>query len=143
MAVRIYETGNPPRLITSKPGYNASPSLRDDLKTFDSHWFNGGGIKFRYGGTVPANFAFNFPYALNFIPKYIITGGRTWNNDSQLFYWNHPNSPGFSVNPPSNAMTIFWQSSQASARAYTNRIELNNPNPAPSGAYTTILVFEA
>lgn len=85
MAVRIYETGNPPRLITSKPGYNASPSLRDDLKTFDSHWFNGGGIKFRYGGTVPANFAFNFPYPLNFIPKYIITGGRTWNNDSQLF----------------------------------------------------------
>lgn len=143
MAVRIYETGNPPRLITSKPGYNASPSLRDDLKTFDSNWFNGGGIKFRYAGTVPANFVFSFPYALNFIPKYLVTGGRTWNNDNLLFYWQHPNSPGYSVDPPSNALIYFWQSSRTNVRAYPDRIELNNPSPGTSDGYTAILVFEA
>ncbi|NYD84317.1 hypothetical protein [Brucella intermedia] len=144
MAVRIYETGNPPRLITSKPGYNASPSLRDDLKTFDSNWFNGGGIKFRYSGVFSvANFVYYYPYALNFVPKYTITGGIPWNNNSSMFFWKHPNSPGFSVDPPSNAIILPWPSSMTSGRAFNNRIEFYNSGPSAPGGFTSILVFEA
>lgn len=143
MAVRIYETGNPPRLITSKPGYNASPSLRDDLKTFDSNWFNGCGVKFKYFGPYSTNYVFNYPYVLNFVPKFFIQYYRVWNGNSTYFFWKHPNSPGFSVDPPNNAFIFFWQASAGVAVAYTNRIATNYPNAVTAEDYLSILVFEA
>ncbi len=143
MAVRIYETGNPPRLITSKPGQNASPSLRDDLKTFDSNWFSGCGVKFKYFGSFTTNFVFNYPYALSFVPKFLIQYYRVWNGNTSFFYWNHVNSPGFSVNPPNSAMIQFWQGSAGAAVAYTDRIATNYPLAVSADDRVSILVFEA
>ncbi|MDR6434583.1 hypothetical protein J2782_004335 [Brucella pseudogrignonensis] len=36
MSTRVYISGSPPRVITSKLGYNAGPALQDIYKTFDS-----------------------------------------------------------------------------------------------------------
>lgn len=143
MAVRIYETGNPPRLITSKPGYNASPSLRDDLKTFDSNWFNGCGVKFKYFGPYAQNYTFNYPYALGFVPRFMISQHMVWNGDANYFYWRHPNSPGFTVNPPNEAMILIWQASAAGAVAYSNRVEFTSIGPVLSNWRMSLLVLEA
>lgn len=74
MSERLYMAGDPPRLITSKPGYNASPSLGDIYKTFDSNWFNGAGIRWQFQGSVnlPSDVSRTvmFPYALNHIPRF-------------------------------------------------------------------------
>lgn len=62
---------SPPRLITSKAGFNASPTLSDQNKTFDSDWYRGGAIKWRLLTTVPANvgyFEVAFPYQLSYVP---------------------------------------------------------------------------
>ncbi|MDH7786320.1 hypothetical protein QBD01_002341 [Ochrobactrum sp. 19YEA23] len=141
MAVRIYETGNPPRLITSKPGQNASPSLRDDLKTFDSNWFNGCGVKFKYFGSYPAGFVFTYPYELSFIPKFFVQFYRVWNGNTQYFFYNHPNNPGYSVNPPNNAM--LYQSSNGLPVAYKDRIAVNNQFASVADQRISIMVFEA
>jgi hypothetical protein len=71
MAQRVFLSGNPPRLITSKPGQNASPSLADDQKTFDSDWFYGGGIKFHLTANSLNTSSVNFPIALNYIPSVV------------------------------------------------------------------------
>lgn len=73
MAQRLYLSGNPPRLITSKPGYNASPALENIYKTFDSDWFNGAGIRWIFRVDIPTGIAsktVTFPYALDHVPKY-------------------------------------------------------------------------
>lgn len=45
MVARVYIDGNEPRIICSKAGYEASPLLLDQDKTFDSNWYYGGGIR--------------------------------------------------------------------------------------------------
>ncbi|WP_156797734.1 hypothetical protein [Brucella sp. BO2] len=94
MAQRIYQSGNPPRLITSKPGYNASPSLNNANKTFDSDWFNGCAIKWRLMCNVPANtptgaYVKMFPYALNYIPMVYIFGVQVY-SDNPITDYVHP-----------------------------------------------------
>ncbi|PRD45331.1 hypothetical protein C5748_03810 [Phyllobacterium phragmitis] len=75
MADRVYITGNNARLITSKPGHNASPSLADDFKSFDSNWFYGGAIRWIGKVTVPhrnTGVYYTFPQPLNFIPAIVV-----------------------------------------------------------------------
>ncbi len=151
MVQRVYLVGGTsPRLITSKDGYDATPSLADRFKTFDSNWFNGGGVKFQYFGDCGANFTFTYPYALSFVPKFAVQYHSIWNNNNQLFFYQHTGQPGYSVNPPSNAVVLFWTgsfnaTSVAAARAYTNRIVLNNTywNSGTYSMRASILVFEA
>lgn len=141
MAQRVNLTGNPPRLITSKPGQNATPSLRDDLKTFDSNWFNGSGIKFKYFGTFTTNFVYMFPYALSFVPKFWIKYYNVY--DTAVFN----NTPGYPI--PSTAYIPFefqgvlGSDMIAAARAYTNRIETNYTYAITGGMRVSIMVFEA
>lgn len=80
MPTRFLLTANPPRMIISKPGYEANAGLDDDCKTFDSNWFGGNGVKwilrqdqyFDAQGFDPpwdqSNITINFPYALNYQP---------------------------------------------------------------------------
>lgn len=80
MARRFLLTGTPPRLIISKPGFDADPSLDEDCKTFDSNWFGGNGIKwvlrkdvyFDAQGFNPpwklSDVTIDFPYSLNYQP---------------------------------------------------------------------------
>ena len=141
MAQRVNLTGNPPRLITSKPGQNATPSLREDLKTFDSNWFSGTGIKFKYFGTFTANFVYTFPYALSFVPKFWIKYYNVF--DTSVFN----NTPGYPI--PSTAYIpfefqgVYGSDMIAAARAYTNRIETNYTYGVASGMRVSIMVFEA
>ena len=141
MAQRVNLTGNPPRLITSKPGQNATPSLRDDLKTFDSNWFNGSGVKFKYFGTFTTNFVYMFPYALSFVPKFWIKYYNVY--DTSVFN----NIPGYPI--PTTAYIPFeFQGVLGSdmisvARAYTDRIATNYTYSITSGMRVSIMVFEA
>lgn len=86
MVQRVLLTSNPPRLITSKAGKNATVSMSDDDKTFDSNWFDGGGIKWILQVPKP-DAAVSFPYPLNYIP-YVwgFSGGQLWNGDNNKFY---------------------------------------------------------
>lgn len=83
MTKRFYFTDNSPRLITSKPGFEADPSLDEDCKTFDSNWFGGNGIKwvlrkdqyFDAQGFDPpwklSDMTIDFPFELNYQPACI------------------------------------------------------------------------
>lgn len=151
MSQRVYLLGGTsPRLITSKAGYDATPSLADQNKTFDSNWFNGGGIKFQYYGDASANFVWYFPYTLSFVPKFAVQYHNIWNNTGTLFYYQNPGQPGFSSNPPSSAVCLQWAggffgTNVSQAVAYTDRIALNNPywNTAAYNMRVSILVFES
>lgn len=74
MSDRLYLSGEPPRLITSKPGYDASPDLENIYKTFDSEWYQGAGIRWRFQGYLqgPRDVVRDiyFPYPLEYIPRY-------------------------------------------------------------------------
>lgn len=83
MAQRLLLTGTPPRMIISKPGFDADPSLDEDCKTFDSNWFGGNGIKwvlrkqqtFTPQGFYPPwdlhTMTIDFPFELNYKPACI------------------------------------------------------------------------
>lgn len=146
MAQRVFLSGNPPRLITSKPGYNASPSLPDEGKSFDSNWFDGGGIKFRYFGPVTANFVWYYPYALNFVPKTVVQMHTIWDGRDSVFNSGRtgpPGFPGWQVAPPSQAMCQLWGVNVSTAIAYNNRVEANNTRTTDSRDRILIMVFEA
>lgn len=109
-------SGNPPRLITSKPGFNASTSLADVNKTFDSNWFNGCAIKWRINWDIPANttgIKMLFPYVLSYMPVIAISNRVVYSSPpSIIFYsgipWSVPPSGvgrlvnGNSTNPDFN-----------------------------------------
>ncbi|QDC00344.1 hypothetical protein [Mesorhizobium sp. 8] len=76
MADRILlETG---RMIISQPGYNASPSLADANKVFDSDWAFGGAIitagvkQFTVEDTTSGYYTIDFPTALDYVPAVIL-----------------------------------------------------------------------
>lgn len=83
MSTRFLLTSNPPRMIVSKQGFEASPDLDDDNKCFDSNWFGGNGIKWVLRTEQPfapqdernrlelRNITINFPYELNYQPACI------------------------------------------------------------------------
>lgn len=83
MARRLLLTGTPPRMIISKSGYDADPSLDEDCKTFDSNWFGGNGIKWVLRKDVyfeaqgfnppwnPSDVTIDFPFELNYQPACI------------------------------------------------------------------------
>jgi len=104
MAQRVYLSGNPPRLITSKPGQNASPSLPDAQKTFDSDWFYGGGIKFQLTANSLTDTQVNFPYALNYIPSVVALMIVDMDKQQMSGMWGGISSI---PPPPSNAKGIF------------------------------------
>jgi len=68
MPVRLYEDAG--RLIISKPGYSASPSLADERKLFDSNWYATGMIMAT--GTVQKTggqqLVIPFPFPLHYVP---------------------------------------------------------------------------
>lgn len=102
MAQRVFLSGNPPRLITSKPGQNASPSLADDQKTFDSDWFYGGGIKFHLTANSLNTSSVNFPIALNYIPSVVGIKVMDMDKEPAKLLKLESGVPA----PPSNAKTI-------------------------------------
>ncbi|KAB2792934.1 hypothetical protein F9K96_05580 [Brucella anthropi] len=115
--------------------------MRDDLKTFDSNWFNGSGVKFKYFGTFTTNFVYMFPYALSFVPKFWIKYYNVY--DTSVFN----NIPGYPI--PTTAYIPFeFQGVLGSdmisvARAYTDRIATNYTYSITSGMRVSIMVFEA
>jgi len=102
MAQRVFLSGNPPRLITSKPGQNASPSLADDQKTFDSDWFYGGGIKFHLTANSLNTTTVNFPMALTYIPSVVGIQVMDMDKEPAKLLRREGGVPA----PPSNAKTI-------------------------------------
>lgn len=104
MVDRVYMRGSPPRLITSKPGYNASPSLDDANKTFDSDWFNGGGIKFHLRVPHSASSA-PFPYALNYTPTVLMFDVYDKALMDSLGFWS-AGATSVGPPPPSNAVGL-------------------------------------
>lgn len=142
MAERLLMTGNPPRLITSKPGFNASTSLADTNKTFDSNWFNGTGVKFKFFGPCAQNQTYMYPYALSFIPRAIISYHRPW--DGNTSYFSGIPDDAWSVNPNTYrpGFTQFWQSSP-NASIGTDRIVISSASPPPNGMHVSIMVMES
>lgn len=156
MADRLYMKDNPPRLITSKPGYNASPDLDYIYKTFDSDWFNGAGIRwvfrvyFTYGGVTRQNRTVTFPYALDHVPKYSwFWGGYNTNGKEPLAPF-----ASFSQQPNQN-LPMFnsaWQtapgggSSQTtnnSFRVYNDRCEIIDTLVAGVDKFGTLIVYQS
>ncbi len=152
MAQRLYMSGNPPRLITSKPGYNADTGLPDIYKTFDSDWFNGAGIRwiFRIDLNSIASKTVIFPYALDHIPRYgwmwkgyhgggaslpsmpavewdgiLPDGGAYWSTSWQ----RHPS--GWSA--PSSSQYV---------KCYNDRFVLSNTGSVPNG-FGTLVVYQS
>lgn len=133
MAVRFFMSGNPPRLITTKPGYNANNlSLADIYKTFDSNWFDGAGIRWMFrinlGGIDQEGKVKTvmYPYALDHIPKIHLLKDGYSSVDASSFFpshlnWNLQPNPGASF---SSDMTTGYSASQV--RAYTDRLVFTN-----------------
>lgn len=145
MAQRLYMTRNPPRLITSKPGHNATPELPETLKTFDSNWFNGCGIRWIFNASVarPSQLGATvmFPYALNHVPRCII-----------MFGWYSTGSPrpypipGFTwpVAPYGPFFFTSWQESMRNCRVYSDRVYVQPSFNGGGETYTyKILVLQS
>lgn len=71
MRDRVLFDGNLTRVITSKPGFDATPAQADENKTFDSNWFYGGGIKFILKADSRYDSVVYFPYPLDYIPSVV------------------------------------------------------------------------
>lgn len=138
MADRVFMSGEPPRIITSKAGYSASPALSDDFKSFDSDWYYGGGIRWTGKVTVPRynrSIYYNFPYALNFVPAIMVI------KTVPLSYYGGSNRPSAGI-----AVQVNGNSAPLGNLVVTN----SSVGPFPTdGAYTQhtydayITVFEA
>ncbi|QGA55846.1 hypothetical protein [Brucella sp. 2280] len=154
MAQRTYLSGNPPRLITSKPGYNASPSLGNIYKTFDSDWFNGAGIRWIFRVSIPsgnpASKTVLFPYALDHVPKY----NWMWNG----YFFSGAKLPimrgvEWSVAPDGGAFwATAWQASPGGGNALTpnnkvqmfsNRFEIVDTLGYTGGIFGTLVVYQS
>ncbi|MDH7787641.1 hypothetical protein QBD01_003668 [Ochrobactrum sp. 19YEA23] len=153
MAQRLYLSGNPPRLITSKPGYNAGTGLADIYKTFDSDWFQGAGIRWIFRVAIPAgnpaSKTVTFPYALNHIPRYswmwsgYRTSGAAYPSNTGVT-WPFPldaNAPYFSTD---------WQKTPGGGNAntpnnrvqmYSNRFEIVDTLGLSGGVFGTLIVY--
>lgn len=144
MVDRVYMRGSPPRLITSKAGFNASPSLPDENKSFDSDWFNGCGIKWRLNGYIApgpnSGLTINFPYQLNYIPYVVSQNIQPMTDFSLMFFsdipWPvQPSGPAFELNPIS-ANSPFTVTNSS--------IVIPPRNPAALNPYNRqFLIFEA
>lgn len=142
MAERVYQTSTPPRLITSKPGFNASPSLAETNKTFDSNWFNGCGVKFKFWGPVSQNMTYMYPYALSFVPRAIIQYHRPWDGNTSYFSGIPDSAWSVLPNPIRPGFTQFWQSAP-NASIGSDRVVIAWPSAPPNGAYVLIMVMES
>lgn len=145
MAERLYMAGDPPRLITSKSGYSASPSLPDINKTFDSDWFSGCGIRWIFNATVsrPSQIGTSvyFPYALNHIPRCVIDFGAYSTGTPYS-----PSIPGFSwpVAPYGPFYATSWQERNINCRVYNDRVYVQPSFNGGGDVYTyRIIVFES
>lgn len=91
MVQRVYMSKNPPRLIVTKPGYEASPSVSEIGKSFDSNWFDGGGIRWVLNGVKEKGARINFPYTLTKIPVITPIYDQVWSGSGTFFqnnsYW--------------------------------------------------------
>lgn len=144
MVDRIYMRGSPPRLITSKAGFNASPSLSDENKSFDSDWFNGCGIKWRLNAYIPpgpnSGLTINFPYKLNYIPYVVSHSTRLLTDFSLMFYSQIP----WPVQPVGPALEINPVSVGTPYTITNSSIIIPKQNPAFLDPYQSqFLVFEA
>lgn len=142
MVDRVYMRGSPPRLITSKPGFNASTSLADTNKTFDSDWFNGTGVKFKFFGPCSQNQTYMYPYALGFTPRAMISYHRQWDGNTSYFSGIPDSAWVVHPNPIRPGYTQYWQAAP-SATIGTDRIIIAWPSPPASGTYVSIMVMES
>lgn len=156
MARRTYmQGGAAPRLITSKPGYNADTSLPDIYKTFDSNWFSGAGIRWIFRVDIPsgnpASKVINFPYALNHVPRFSWMWGGYRGGGASVPpivgatwpFGPDPNAPYFStewqrtpgngnVNTPNNRIQMF-----------SNRFEIIDTLGYTGGVFGTLIVYQS
>ena len=95
MSTRYYEEAG--RIILSKPGYDATPSLPDSFKILDSNWqFSGAIIASGRVAASPSNNVISFP-AQHYIPAAEVF----FEQGSQAFY-----APG-TITPSSIILSIF------------------------------------
>lgn len=133
MADRLYMKDNPPRLITSKPGYNASPTLDYIYKTFDSDWFNGAGIRWIFNVVIPytgnarTSKTFYFPYALDHVPKYTWFWGG-WSATSPGIWSTQGVNWPFLPNQSQPSFSYAWQITPGNGNSQTpnNRFTVYN-----------------
>lgn len=105
MVQRVFLSKSPPRLITSKAGKSATPTMADANKSFDSNWFNGGGLKWILK---KSNSAFTpFPYPLNYIPYVWVFGAEIWNGEQEYFSKFSINTKVVDMPPAGSSMYIF------------------------------------
>lgn len=156
MAQRLYLSGNPPRLITSKPGYNASPSLANIYKTFDSDWFNGAGIRWVYRVDIPpgnpASKTVTFPYALDHVPKYNWMWGG-YSSSGGNAYLPLMQGVGWPFTPDAGAYwSTAWQNSPGGGSSQTpnnriqmfsDRFEIVDTLGLAGGIFGTLIVYQS
>lgn len=101
---------NPPRLITTKAGYEAEPNTPEIGKSFDSNWFDGGGIRWVLNANRSSGQRINFPYTLTRPPVVTPVYDRVWTDDYwafHLFMYDSTLFPSFGwPNPPKNVARI-------------------------------------
>lgn len=89
MSARVWIDGNAPRIICSKAGYEADPSLSNEHKTFDSNWFTGGGIRWKLHHSVNGRFTqpafMPFPFQLDYVPRVQVFGYKQWWGVNDIF----------------------------------------------------------
>lgn len=156
MSARVFLSGNPPRLITTKPGYNADNlSLADIYKTFDSDWFQGAGIRWIFRVTIPAgnpaSKTVTFPYALNHVPRYswMWDGYRT---SGAAYPQNQNVTWPFPLDPNAPWFSTMWQATPGGGNAltpnnhvrmYSNRFEIVDTLGFSGGEFGTLIVYQS
>lgn len=131
MVNRVFVDGSIPRIICSKPGYNADLSLANEYKTFDSNWYYGGGIRWILNSNITSGqstFTL-FPYALNYRPRVNTFLTVQWFGNDYLF----PNSiPGVSGwNPPQGGWVL--DPDTVGSVATVSLSSISGTQPVPNG----------
>jgi hypothetical protein len=108
MAKRFYQSGG--RIIMSRPGYDASPSLADNRKIFDSNWSFGASV------IQAGSFAFSgWPIVINFPQQSYVPAAEVWADVDTEFFGSR------------GTMHLGWRVDDLPAsRIYNNRIEVTN-----------------
>nr|CAD6411180.1 hypothetical protein REQ54_00845 [Rhizobium sp. Q54] len=107
MALQL--TAQSGRIIISKPGYDANPSLPDAFKIFDSNWFATGGI-IAAGSAIKS---MGLPLTIPFTPLHYVPAALVMNNGFALQGTVTTSSIILDVNTaPGECHYVVWSVSQ-------------------------------
>jgi hypothetical protein len=139
MVQRVFLSKSPPRLITSKAGKNATPTMADADKSFDSNWLDGGGLKWVLKLPTSTS-AVTFPYQLNYIPYVWGFSAVIWNGNKDEFDPDWFATNGLPT-PPTNGCVLCAPSVQLDGQVVT--VSQSGISAPVSGAKVSHwLVFE-